>query len=282
VLTGDGGDELFAGYDRFRAAVLAERIPAPLAALANALISPLPRPSRERHWFARLQRFVGGAGRPLEDRLARWSGVFGDDLDRLLRPELARSIAPRVGGSARRVGRSARLQRSDLSALSRALAFNFTTYLPGDLLVKTDRMTMAHGLEARSPFLDRELVEYVASLPDSFKLDGNRTKAILRDAFRGLVPPEIASRGKMGFGVPLAAWFRGGLRDYLCDVLLSPSARYREFLAAPRVESLVARHLAGDGDRAHQLWTLLCFELWLRLLPEWRRQRRLVPSAAAS
>ena len=270
VLTGDGGDEVFAGYDRIRAAVLAERIPPALMAAARAAASALPAPAGERHWLARLQRFTRSAALPLEDRLTRWSGVFADGLDGLLRPELrAREASDRAG-----------VRPGDWSPLSRALYLNFTTYLPGDLLVKTDRMTMANSLEARSPFLDRELVEYVAALPDACKLDGRRTKAVLRDAFRDLVPVEIARRGKMGFGVPLAAWFRSGLREYLRDMLLAPSARYREFLSGPRVESLVARHLAGEGDRAHQLWTVLCFELWLQQLPEWRRARALALDGA--
>ena len=270
VLTGDGGDELFAGYDRFRAAVLAEHVPAPIASIANALATTLAAPSSERHWLARLQRFARGAGLPLEERLTRWSGVFADDLDSLLLPEFVRSVAP---VDPLRYIASERQWMAGRSPLSRTLHLNFTTYLPGDLLVKTDRMTMANALEARAPFLDRELVEYVAALPDGYKLAGNRTKAVLRDAFRDLVPAEVAQRGKMGFGVPLAAWFRGGLRDALTDVLLSPTARYREFLAGPCVESLVARHLAGDGDRAHQLFAVWAFELWLRLLPAWTRGR---------
>jgi len=274
VLTGDGGDELFAGYDRFRAAMVAERVPPTVASIARAALAPLPAPSRERHWLARAQRFARAAGLPLEERLTEWSGIFADDLDALL------------GSSASRVDRlqyaaSGRRCLTGRSPLSRALHLNFTTYLPGDLLVKTDRMTMAHGLEARSPFLDRELVEFAAALPDSFKLDGGRTKAVLRDAFRDLVPPEIERRGKMGFGVPLAAWFRGGLRAHLRDVLLSPSARYRQFLSAPYVESLVNRHLAGDGDRSHKLWAVLCFEVWLRRLPEWRERRPALDAAAS-
>jgi asparagine synthase (glutamine-hydrolysing) len=282
VLTGDGGDELFAGYDRFRAAVLAEHIPAPVASIANALTTTLPAPSSERHWLARMQRFARGAGLPIEERLTRWSGVFADDLDSLLLPEFVRSVAP---VDPLRYIASERQWMAGRSPLSRTLHLNFTTYLPGDLLVKTDRMTMANALEARAPFLDRELVEYVSALPDKYKLAGNRTKAVLRDAFADLVPAEIAQRGKMGFGVPLAAWFRGGppsrlgasagqgLRDALTGVLLSPTARYREFLSGRHVESLVARHLAGDGDRAHQLFAVLSFELWLRLLPEWTKVR---------
>ncbi|HYM23693.1 MAG TPA: asparagine synthase (glutamine-hydrolyzing) [Vicinamibacterales bacterium] len=278
VLTGDGGDEVFAGYDRFRASVLAERMPAAAMAIARASVSHLRAPACERHWLARAQRFVRASGLPLEERLTDWSGVFSDDLGALVKLP---------GGEAARIDplRYAAAERHWLagrSALSRALHLNFTTYLPGDLLVKTDRMTMANALEARSPFLDRELVEYVAALPDSFKLAGRRTKAVLRDAFRDLVPAEIQARGKMGFGVPIAAWFRGGLREHLRDVLLSPTAKYRDFVAARHVQTLVDGHLAGDGDRAHRLWALLTFEMWLQRLPEWRHARRFALDAAAS
>jgi asparagine synthase (glutamine-hydrolysing) len=255
VLTGDGGDEVFAGYDRFRAAIAAEWLPHYVAVWLNNVLRPIPAPASERHWFARLRRFVNGAQFPLEERAIRWSGPFGTDP----------AIDPLRFSAREREFLNGR------SPLSRELHLNFTTYLPGDLLVKTDRMTMANSVEARSPFLDRDLVEYVAALPDRCKLDRRRTKAVLRDAFSDLVPPEIERRGKMGFGVPIAAWFRGGLRDLLQDFLRSPSARYREFISPELVESLLEHHMAGDGDRAHQLWTVLSFELWLQRLPEWSR-----------
>src|SRR5213594_728762 len=108
--------------------------------------------------------------------------------------------------------------REGRTPLSRVLHANFTSYLPDDLLVKTDRCTMANSLEARAPFLDRALTEYAAALPDDLKLHGRRTKVILREAFADLVPAEINRRGKMGFGVPLGAWFRGELRDYVRDL----------------------------------------------------------------
>jgi asparagine synthase (glutamine-hydrolysing) len=114
-------------------------------------------------------------------------------------------------------------------------------------------------------------VEYAAGLPDSLKLEGRRTKAILRDAFADLLPPSIDARGKMGFGVPLDAWFRGDLRDYVRDLLLSPDARHREWLSPEFVERLVARHLDGRANLGQQLWSIACFEVWLRRLPEWTR-----------
>jgi asparagine synthase (glutamine-hydrolysing) len=279
VLTGDGGDEVFAGYLRFWAAVMSERIPRAAGAIGHAALSRLPPPGNERHWFARTQRFFESMGRPLHDRMTRWNALFFGDLESLLRPEFLASIAP--------VDKLAYLEPelpwlSERTPLSQVLHANFTSYLPDDLLVKTDRCTMANSLEARAPFLDRALVEYVAALPDDYKLQGSRTKAILRDAFPDLVPQEIQQRGKMGFGVPLGTWFRGELRDYMRDLLLAPDARYRGIVSLPFVETLIARHLEGRANLGQQLWTLICFELWLRSLPEWIGRARSQPRDLAA
>ena len=125
---------------------------------------------------------------------------------------------------------------------------------------------MAHGLEARSPFLDRELLEYVFRLPDAMKLRWIRTKVILKQAFADLLPEAIARRGKMGFGVPLRAWFTADLRDYLRDMLLAPDARLRTYLNQSYVRQLYEAHVTGRADESHRLWTLLTFEVWLRQL----------------
>ena len=266
VLTGDGGDELFAGYLRFYAAMVAERLPAAAGRAAHGVLSRMPTPSNERHWLARTQRFTRSMGAPLHDRLTAWNALFFDNLEALLRPDFVASLAPI--DKLRHISRE-RPMMAGRTALSQALHANFTSYLADDLLVKTDRCTMANSLEARSPFLDRELVEYAAGLPDDVKLQGRRTKAILRDAFPDLVPPAIDRRGKMGFGVPLDTWFRGELRDYMRDLLLPPGARYRDMLSGAFVEGLVARHLAGGANLGQQLWSIICFEVWLRRLPEW-------------
>ncbi len=142
------------------------------------------------------------------------------------------------------------------STLSQLLLANFSSYLPDDLLVKADRCTMANSLEARSPFLDRALIEYVATLPDSYKLDGARTKAILRDAFTDLIPAEIDQRPKTGFGVPLDAWFRGELREPARDLLLSSNARYRDFISPDVVQRTLTRHDSGAANEGQRLWAL--------------------------
>jgi len=266
VLTGDGGDELFAGYRRFRASIAAGRIPGFAVRAADAALSRLPAPRHERSRLADARRFFHAAAAPPDVRMTMWNAVFFDDLAALLQPEFAAGAGPidllhSIRGEERHM--------EGLSPLGRLLHANFTSYLPDDLLVKLDRATMANALEARSPFLDRELTEYAAGLPDDYKLSGSRSKAILRDAFADMVPAEIAARGKMGFGVPVGAWFRGGLRNYMRDLLLAPGARYRAMLSGEYVESLVARHLAGAANLGPQLWTLICFERWLQLLPQW-------------
>jgi asparagine synthase (glutamine-hydrolysing) len=275
VLTGDGGDELFAGYLRFYAALLADRVPVAVGRAAHGLLSGVPTPANNRHWLARAQRFAASMSAPLHDRLTAWNALFFDDLEALLRPDFVAGLKPidKLHHIA-----AERAMMAGRSTLSQALHANFTSYLADDLLVKTDRCTMANSLEARSPFLDRELVEYAAGLPDDLKLRGGRTKVILRDAFPDLVPAAIGRRGKMGFGVPLDTWFRGELREHMRDLLLAPGARYRDMLSGPFVEALVARHLAGDANLGQQLWSIMCFEVWLQRLPEWTRRARPGPS----
>jgi asparagine synthase (glutamine-hydrolysing) len=274
VLTGDGGDELFAGYMRFRAALAAERLPAAAGAWLGAALRALPRPPNERHLLARAQRFARFMHLPLVERAARWNSLFADDVSELLTPD--------VYGTHGATDPLAHL-RADLDAaagaspLGQLLAANFASYLPDDLLVKTDRCTMAHSLEARSPLLDTALAEYAGSLPDDFKLSRGRGKAILREAFSDLVPPDIDRRPKTGFGVPLDRWFRTELRDFVRDTLLEPSAALRAYVRQDRVRTLIDDHLAGRINAGQRLWTLVSFERWLRLLPEWRAAQVTAP-----
>ena len=266
VLTGDGGDELFAGYLRFYAALTAERTPVWMRQALRVASHLVPAGGSARHLRSRVQRFAAAASLPLEERITRWSGLFYDDLEDMLTPEHRASI-----GAIDRLRYLRRFLPSldGRSTLSQLLSINFHTYLLDDLLIKTDRCTMANSLEARSPFLDTRLIDYVAGLPDDFKLSGRATKVILREAFADLIPEEIQRRPKMGFGIPFGLWFRGALREVLHDHLLSPTARYREYVSPAYVQRLVARHDAGEADLGLQLWTLLTFEIWLRSFPGW-------------
>ena len=263
ALTGDGGDEVFAGYLRFGAAMAAERVPPWMARLGLGALEMLPTPKNERHLIARGRRFARAAGLPLQDRLVAWAGAFHDDLDDLL------------PGTAVTIDRGRHLRNlagiEGASMLNRLLAANFHSYLHDDLLVKADRMSMANALEARAPFLDRALMEYVAGLPDHYKLAGRTTKAILREAFIDLVPEPVQRGAKKGFGVPLDVWFRGELGDYVRDTLLGPSARSRAYLSQDYVRRLITEHHGHRANHGHKLWTLLTFERWLTLLPSWHR-----------
>jgi asparagine synthase (glutamine-hydrolysing) len=250
-----------------------------VAALASrAIVSALPSPAHERSRLADARRFLAALALPFDERVTMWNAQFFTDLEELLEPAFVRSLKP-IDKLHAMAAERPRLEGR--STLSRLLHLNFTSYLADDLLVKTDRCTMAASLEARCPFLDRDLIEYAAALPDRFKVDGGRSKVILRDAFADLIPPEIEQRGKMGFGVPVGAWFRGELREYMRDLLLAPDARYRSMVSAAFVERTVRRHLSGEANLGPQLWTLIVFERWLQLLPGWRRGAQ-SPSAPRS
>ena len=270
ALTGDGGDELFAGYLRFRAALAAERLPPGAGAALAAALRVLPRPPSERHLLARARRFARFAHVPLVERAARWNSLFPDGLAELLQPDMA----ARAAAADPLTCITTELEASaGASPLGRLLAANFASYLPDDLLVKTDRCTMAHSLEAQSPLLDTALAEYAASLPDSFKLTRTRTKAIFREAFADLIPRDIDRRPKTGFGVPLDRWFRTELRDFVRDLLLPRSAALAAYLVQAPCSASSTITCRGAVNAGQRLWALVCFERWLRVMPEWRARQ---------
>ena len=264
ALNGDGGDEVFAGYLRFQACLAAERLPSGVSRAAASLLGAFPEPTGYYHRLRRAQRFFAGASYPLFERLKRWVAIFDDDLTRLLRSDMFQSMEFSEMG----FSQSVLEKTSSYSPLSKLLYVNFMTYLPEDLLVKVDRATMAYGLEGRSPFLDHRLMEYVAGLPDQFKVRWGTNKFILKKAFEDLLPESILHRNKRGFGVPLGAWFRKELREYVQDLLLAPKACSHEYLEPAYVTTLVRDHMQGFRDNGPRLWALLAFEVWLRLMKQ--------------
>ena len=141
----------------------------------------------------------------------------------------------------------------------------FDTSLLDALLVKSDRCSMAHALELRSPFLDTEVMEFAAALPNRLRIQGSTLKYLLRTSYDDLLPPEIVARGKMGFGVPLPTWFRTRWRPLVEERLLSADARVWEWLEPRPVAKMAERHFNGDADFGHQLWALLTLETWLQM-----------------
>ncbi len=270
VLTGDGGDELFAGYDRFSAGVFSELLPRLLRNKLALLGGVLPALD-ERTLTGRVRRFLKGLSLPLPERMLHWQPHFAFSLLSLCRSDLLNEV----------FGRDDFIEEEDsrelfkfqygvfdktrgMSTLARLLDQNFRTYLPNDLQVKMDRCTMAYGLEARSPFLDIPLIVECAGFPDRFKMCCGIKKAVLKYAFRDLVPAQILARRKMGFGVPLDVWFRTGWKKDLVDYLLDPGSMLNEYLRHREVVRYVKEHLSGRGNRGHQLFALLTLELWLR------------------
>jgi asparagine synthase (glutamine-hydrolysing) len=264
AMNGDGGDEAFAGYDRFFGALVAARLPKSLTPVGRALSRWLPDHNGYHPLRERLDRFLEQAHASVQERFIGWVSLFGvPDLRRLLRPEFAALLED---GRLHRSINDGDLAQDDVPLLHRLLRVNFMTYLPDDLHVKMDRMSMANALETRSPMLDTAFMEFVAALPPDLKIRWGKTKYLLKQAFRDMLPPELLRRKKHGFVVPLGHWFRHQLRTYLEDILLTPRARSTQYFRPEAIHALFQEHCAGIKGHEHRLWMLLNFELWLRML----------------
>jgi asparagine synthase (glutamine-hydrolysing) len=150
------------------------------------------------------------------------------------------------------------------STLDRTLYADVHTYLPGDLLVKADRMTMAASLEARSPFLDQELIEWTARLPSSYKVRRRQGKYLLRKAFADALPKSVIRHGKQGFGIPLSAWFRGPLQDWTRELLVAPSSPLAQWMNLTPMQHMLDQHAAGAADHGKRLYALVMLAMWAR------------------
>ncbi len=263
ALCGDGGDEMFAGYERFAAALMVERLGKLPRSAGNAAASLASVAARRLHHplVQRANRMLAQRHTPTELSFLAWmSFVAPAWVTRLLPngayPEPATRWAVDNYTSLWNPTEGA-------TTLQRLQQVNIDTYLLDDLLPKVDRMAMAHGLEVRSPFLDRELVEYALCLPDSTKLRGISLKRVLKHAVADLLPHEILHRPKHGFGIPLDRWFRQEMRGYLEAHLCSPKAAVRHHLAPQAVSTLVGEHLAG-ANHGHALWTLVTLDVFLQ------------------
>ena len=281
ALNGDAGDENFAGYDRYRATALAaryDRLPRLVQGVVQAGARGMPARSSSR-LASRVQRFLGALEQPPQQRYAQWMLHFDSSLKtELMTPEFSQAAA-----AADPVGwLTSWYEQSDApDFVDATLDVDVNSYLPDDLLVKVDIASMAHGLEARSPFLDHELMEFVASLPSSLKLNGSTQKYLLRQAAASLLPAEILTRPKQGFGVPLDVWFRADLRDFTRDLLLSREARARGYFQPAVIERLIAEHVVGTRNWHPQLWNLVMFESWHRQFVDERPSRRVATHAFA-
>jgi asparagine synthase (glutamine-hydrolysing) len=268
ALNGDGGDEAFAGYQRYYADRLADwyrLVPRFLRSGFDAMLRPFGGTSDkpvERSPLAALRKFGQAATHTSGASVVRWGSYFTEtEKAALYTPEFAARLKAEPSHAA--MERTFREALAD-NRLERTLYTDLHHYLPGALLVKADRVTMAHSLEARSPLLDHELLELAARLPPRWKVRGTTTKWILRDLFRDVLPEKIAARGKLGFSVPLARWFAGAQLSAVREILLAGGARLHAVLQKPAINKLVEENRAGRVDNGKKLWALLNLEVWLR------------------
>ena len=265
ALSGDGGDELFGGYERYRALKLSGQLQSwlPISWLNQSwIINRLPDSNARRSILRRVRRFTEALGQPPIERYMNWIQIFGEAsrLD-LYQESFIEQLPDRnpvsfLSDAWRNAGK-----RDLLSCASTA---DLQTYMPCDLMTKVDMASMAHSLEARQPMLDYRLVEWAASLPSNLKLRGKKGKRLLMDTYYDLLPKAIWHRPKMGFGVPIAKWFRTSLRDRTYDALLGSDAKCHQYFRREAIAGLVDDHMTGRSNQSYRLWNLLFLELWLR------------------
>jgi asparagine synthase (glutamine-hydrolysing) len=266
VLTGEGSDELLAGYGKYprvawnwRAGTLYERmLPAAVRdSIARGVVPMLPRKLAR---YAR-RSFLAMDRSPEAMFFDNFASIRLADQQRLLAPA-HRAAATRAGAYASSLGYFNKPNGTS-TLLDRLLYADIKTYLV-ELLMKQDQMSMATSIESRVPFLDHKLVEFAATLPDAWKLSGFTTKRVLRESMKGLLPESILNRPKMGFPVPFAGWTRGAWNNVARDVLLDRRSRERGLIDPPAVDALLREHAAGRTEGGDRIWSLLNLELWHR------------------
>jgi asparagine synthase (glutamine-hydrolysing) len=257
VLSGDGGDELFGGYDRYlphpRVVAFDRYSPRALRRVASIAASGLPHGARGKNFL----RHVGRDDRGRYVDAVRF--FSSDEKSSLLSADVIEALhgvdpETRLGHHFPRF--------AGLPWPSQMMRVDAETYLPEDVLTKVDRMSMAHSIESRVPLLDNEVISFSSTLPAAMKIRNGRRKHVLKEVAATLLPPEILNRRKQGFGLPLGIWFRGNLRELFADTLLSPVSLQRGYFQAAFVRRLVDEHVSGKRDHTLRLWQLVVFEKW--------------------
>jgi asparagine synthase (glutamine-hydrolysing) len=255
ALGGDGGDEVFGGYDRYLATPVMQKMN-PFLGLARGGLHLVGKQS-----FGNTRKInrVGSQLSPKASLAARYSSILSltqpEELSTLLNSNIYSNVAETTYIN--------QFAEGKVSSFDRMIRSDFAAYLPGDLLVKVDIATMANSLELRSPMLDVNVVEWGVSLPRKYKIKAFETKHILKDVARSLVPAELIDRPKMGFGIPRAEWLRTGMRELLIDTLTDTTATQRGWFKSAEVKRVINTHMAGE-DRDYILWPILMLELWAR------------------
>ena len=266
ALNGDGGDESFAGYERYSAMRVTElynRLPKSLSKiLIEKPIEMIPTSELKRSRLRDIKRLLQAASLPKAQRYFHWVTVFRElEKMRLYTKEFKAKVSD---NQPLEFLNKWFLKANGLGIVDTALLTDQMTYLPNDLLVKVDIASMANSLEARSPFLDHKVIEFAASLPERIKMRHIATKSLLKRVAAKLVPREVVHRRKMGFGVPIGKWFRNEMKDFVMEVLLSEKCAKRGIFRPKFVSRLLNDHMECRRDCAGQIWSLLMLELWFQ------------------
>lgn len=264
ALNGDGGDESFAGYERYLADRLADYykfIPRLLRErIIRKAVDYLPYSASRGSFFRRLKRFVKGISEIPERRYVAWLCHFDNEMKEELYSSYLKEKVKNVDSEDLTVEWYKKADGKTF--IDKTLYVDVMSYLPEDLLVKVDIATMAHSLEARSPFIDHKVMEFAASLPSNLKLRGIETKYLLKNVLSEFLPKEIVKRKKMGFGVPLDIWFRNDLKEMAYDVLLSKKCVERGYFKRETVQRILDEHISEQYDHCYRIWSLLFLEVW--------------------
>jgi len=261
-LSGEGADEIFAGYLTHRANQLAgpvRQLPRSALRLGLNAFRYWPISDEKIGFDYKATRFLEGSLMPAERAHVHWNGTFSD-------AEKYRLLEHRMPGALHRTLRELRtlIRARDGDALSPYLWFDQRYFLPDDILTKTDRMSMAHSLEVRPPFLDHRIVEFSASLPSSFKIRGSRQKVLLKELMKGKLPDSILSRKKIGFDIPAHDWLRGPLRPLLSETLSAGAAEYNGLFRPTAIDEYLQDHLERRANLGYHLWGLMVLFLWMK------------------
>ncbi|MDZ7377630.1 MAG: asparagine synthase C-terminal domain-containing protein, partial [candidate division KSB1 bacterium] len=270
VLSGDGGDELFAGYDTYIADKIARKYYQQLPnALRNGLLPKvlnwIPPSSKKKGLINRAKRFVEGMKVPEQLEHVRWMIFLQQaEKERLYASDIKSGL---MGIDPYKFIKNyfANVSQNGTDAINRQMYVDVKTYLVDDILVKVDRMSMATSLEARAPFLDYRFVELAASIPGELKMQGKKTKVILKQAMEDLLPHEILYRGKEGFSIPIKNWLKKELKPLMMDTLAPEKLKREGFFNPDYVQKLIKEHLNGAENHSHRLWALIIFGRWYDL-----------------
>jgi asparagine synthase (glutamine-hydrolysing) len=266
ALNGDGGDENFAGYSRYKALKASSFVQPLFKLMPQGLVDiALSRiPPNETVNAKGLNRYIHRFIKPLKETMKRkdtvWLSYFTNELKYSIYSDWMKNINKGDDSYSYIENKFENAKANDF--MDRALYTDLTAYLPENLLIKMDVASMANSLEARSPLLDHEFIEFTSSLPSSWKMKGFNSKYIFKEAFKDILPKEIMQRGKQGFGIPLGKWFRGQWKDYLREVVLSQKALKRGYFDRKNLTRFVEDHISGKADYGYCLWALLMLEMW--------------------